>query len=289
MNQYYRFGLIGWPLEHSFSPTLHRAVLKALEVDGEYELYPIPFLSNWKKGLKEIIQRLDRCELDGLNVTIPYKQAVLPFIDHHTPTAHNVGAVNVLFHADGQIVGDNTDVSGFLKDLDSQFSLPGHGKALVLGAGGAARAVVYALASLGWQVHLTARRLEQAQHLVQEFRHLVPPPLVMRFPLADAARIMSAVDLDLVVNATPLGMYPFEHASPWTDVIPLPQDCLIYDLVYNPSETQFLRQARKQGLQYANGLGMLIQQAALAFLLWTNLPDLELPNIIQVMKAVGSF
>jgi shikimate dehydrogenase len=235
--------------------------------------------------LARLLERLRRGEIAGLNITIPHKQAVLPLLDELTPTVQAVGAVNTLYRTGERLVGENTDAPAFLEDLDLQFNLPKQGKALVLGAGGSARACAYALASRRWQVYLAAQRPEQAQQLASDFAHLTPAPIAMEKPLLEAARIMSTTDLDLVVNATPVGMQPFEQASPWPESISLPPGCLVYDLIYNPVETRLLRQARRQGLPAAGGLGMLIHQAALAFIHWTNLPIQKLPTVLQAMQS----
>jgi shikimate dehydrogenase len=210
---------------------------------------------------------------------------VLPFLDEFTPSTRAIGAANTLYWTGERLVGENTDAPAFLEDLNQQLNLPAQGKALVLGAGGAARACAYALAGCGWQVYLAARQPEQAQNLARDFAHLTPAPIATAQPLPEAALILSSMDLDLVVNATPAGMQPREGASPWPEGISLPAGCSVYDLVYNPVETQLLQQARRQGLPAAGGLGMLIQQAALAFLRWTGIPIQRLPAILQAMRS----
>ena len=285
MSTTFHLGLTGWPLAHSLSPRLHHAALRACTLNGEYSLYPVPPMPGGQAELAALLDCLRHGELDGLNITIPHKQSVLPLLDKLSPTAQYVGAVNTLCRNSQGLVGENTDVPGFLQDLDMQLNLPMQGKALVLGAGGAARACVYALARRRWQVIIAARRPEQAQQVVNDLAHLTPAPLALTQPLTEAARAMSTADLDLVVNATPLGMQPYEHASPWQKDIHLPPNCMVYDLVYSQAETPLLHQARLQGLPAANGLGMLIHQAALAFLRWTNLPTEKLPAILQAMHA----
>jgi len=253
-------GLLGYPLSHSRSPLIHNAALRALNLGGEYRLYPVA--PQDQAGLQALLGRLRQAELDGLNITIPHKQAVFGEIDRLTPTAQAVGAVNTLFMQAGELWGDNTDVPGFLADLTprlAQAAIPA-GRALVLGAGGSARAVVYALAD-GWQVSVAARRPEQAEAL---------RPLGAQQVLG-FNDLSAAGSFNLVVNTTPLGMHPNTAGSPWPDGLPLPAGAFIYDLVYNPAETTLLLQARQSGLAYANGLGMLVEQAALAFERWTGL------------------
>lgn len=285
MSRTFHLGLTGWPLAHSLSPRLHRAALRACKLRGEYELYPIPPLPDGMAELAALLERLRGGEIDGLNITIPHKQSVLPLLDELSATTQAIGAANTIYWTGERLVGENTDAPAFKEDLELQFNLPNQGKALVLGAGGAARASVYALACRSWQVHVAARRPEQAQQLVNDFAQFSSAPVARAQPLLEAARIMSTEALDLVVNTTPLGMRPYEQASPWPEGISLPPGCAVYDLVYNPVETRLLRQAQQQGLAAAGGLGMLIHQAALAFLRWTNLPIQNLPAVLQAMYS----
>ena len=155
----------------------------------------------------------------------------------------------------------------------------------MLGAGGAARATVYALSRHGWQVYLAARRPEQAQRLASDFSKFIPAPVPLERPLAEASARLAEIKFDLLVNATPAGMLPNISESPWPENLPLPPDCWVYDLVYNPPETFLLLQARQQGNLASNGLGMLVHQAALAFLLFTGLPAEKLPQVLNIMRA----
>jgi shikimate dehydrogenase len=275
----YRLGLTGYPLTHSRSPQLHAAAFRSLGLEGEYRLYPI--LPEDQGGLSDLLNSLRKGELDGLNVTIPHKQGVIPWLDMLSPVAHSVGAVNTIFRRDGKLVGENTDVHGFWVDLEMHFSA-GLGncvqgrctqrsqkKALVLGAGGAARAVVYALGMHGWQVIIAARHLDRAARLVQSLGQ-VPGIALMHFKSLEAGALEPCLDdIQLVVNATPVGMTPDINHSPWPEGLPLPRAIGVYDLVYSPVETLFLCQVRAIGLQAATGLGMLVEQAALSFEIWT--------------------
>ena len=164
-------GLIGYPLSHSLSPQLHAAAFQALKLDGEYRLYPVA--PNDNQGLAKLAQRLRLGKLQGLNVTIPHKQAILPLLDKLTPSAQAIGAVNTLYLKGDRLIGHNTDAPGFLSDLHNSFGQPTVEKnALVLGAGGAARAVVYALLTDGWNVTLAVRRadVDQAAALIESMR-----------------------------------------------------------------------------------------------------------------------
>ena len=260
-------GLVGYPLGHSLSPKLHEAALAALNLPGEYRLYPVRPLPEGQVRLAELLDQMRKGNLHGLNVTIPHKQNVLSLLDELTPTAAAIGAANLIYLKAGRLTGDNADAAGFLADLQRNgLAAPPSGRriALVLGAGGSTRAVVYALVNAGWQVWIAARRVEQASALAASLRG--PQPAIHVLPLqADAL----TGDYDLVVNTTPLGMFPDVTSNPWPAELPLPGGAGVYDLVYNPSETTLVRQARRAGLCAANGLGMLVEQAAVAFATWT--------------------
>lgn len=266
----YHLGLIGYPLDRSLSPKIHSAALTACGLDGDYSLFPIE--PDDKKELKELLFRVRSGEVTGLNVTIPHKQNVIPFLDELTPTAKAIGAVNTIYLREDKLIGDNTDAPGFMSDLNiflagSPSPVLGEGLgvreklALVLGAGGSARAIVYALKNDGWNVIISARRLEQTQELSSCFEDITAIELnVQTFQL---------FNLQLIVNTTPLGMTPNIDQSPLPENLSLLQNVVVYDLVYNPTETKLVRDARSQGLKATTGLGMLIEQAALSFEIWT--------------------
>jgi shikimate dehydrogenase len=192
--------------------------------------------------------------------------------------------VNTILCAGTCLVGENTDVFGFSEDLKQHVPESNPGQALVLGAGGGARAVVYALASQGWQVFVAARQPGQAQTLAASFAQLQPAPIPMTQGLPEAATDLGRLNVRLIVNATPLGMPPHDHSSPWPAEVQLPEGCFVYDLVYHPQETVLLRQAKARGLKCTNGLGMLVRQAAQAFTIWTNLPLECLPVVQEAMQ-----
>ncbi len=273
----YRLGLVGYPLDHSISPALHSAGLVALELSGEYIRYPIPDLPSGWDGFEYLVNQLKTGELDGLNVTIPYKQIIIQWLDVLTPTAKAIGAVNTLYCRVDKLVGDNTDAGGFLLDLERVFGskvwpvgdtgLPG--TAMILGAGGSAWAVAYSLNRAGWRLALAARNISKAEDLAVslelntcEIVHLSPEGIKSFLENNNAV-------VGLVVNTTPLGMFPDLENSPWPIEIPLPVEARIYDLVYNPRTTRFVLNAQTTGHRSANGLGMLVEQAALALEIWT--------------------
>ncbi len=241
-----------------------------MNLQGNYELYPIS--PGDKSGLSALLERLREGALHGLNVTIPHKQAVLPYLDDLSPSARAIGAVNTIALDAGKLVGHNTDAPGFLADLNRSFASGfSQKRAMVLGAGGAARAVVYALIKDGWAVTLSVRQadVQQAAELINSFRQVVDGNEI-RSILMEAESMWPHIDgTDLIVNATPLGMYPAIDNSPWPEGLAFPVGAAAYDLVYNPRRTSFLRQAGQAGLRTASGIGMLVEQAALSFEIWT--------------------
>lgn len=258
-------GLIGYPLGHSLSPKIHTAALKACELQGNYSLFPIHL--DDKQGLKDLLNRICTKQIHGLNVTIPHKQNVIEFMDVLTPTAKTIGAVNTIYLRGDKLIGDNTDAPGFISDLKKfigkrESKIENRKSAIVLGAGGSARAVVYALLNDAWKVTITSRRIEQAKELASSFTN-------HELQITDNISNIELSNIELIVNTTPVGMTPNINVSPLAENLSLPSNVLIYDLVYNPRETKLVKDARSQGLSATTGLGMLIEQAALAFEIWT--------------------
>jgi shikimate dehydrogenase len=263
-----RLGLVGYPLRHSLSPELHTAALSASGLQGVYSLYPVD--PDDIRSIKTLLDQVRTGELTGLNVTIPHKQTVIQFLDDLTPAAHAIGAVNTLYLKDEKLIGDNTDAPGILADLNcflreehliEEMDGMREKSALILGAGGSARAVAYALDEAGWTITVAARRIGQAQGLGN------PKLQVINYDSPHIAPLLST--FHLVVNATPVGMFPKMGASPWIEGLAFPKGAAVYDLVYNPRETQLVKQARAAGLRARSGRGMLVEQATMAFRLWT--------------------
>lgn len=265
----FSLGLIGWPLDHSFSPALHAAALRVAGLPGSFHLFPVPRGEAGGREVERLLAQMRRGEIQGLNVTIPHKRTVIGMLDALTPAARAVGAVNTIAVEGGRLLGDNTDAPGFLADLQRSFA-PQPESAIVLGAGGSARAVVFALAGRGWQVHVAARRREPAQRLADDLRWV--GGRILAGPLSVAGLAEIAPSCGLIVNCTPVGMAPRIAATPWPKEVPLPRQAAVYDLVYNPQETALVRDARARGLPAVTGIGMLIEQAALAFERWTGRP-----------------
>ncbi|MEW6402870.1 MAG: shikimate dehydrogenase [Chloroflexota bacterium] len=281
MQTHFELGLIGYPLGHSLSPQIHTAALRSCGLKGDYSLFPIA--PDDMQGLKDLLGRVRSGQIHGLNVTIPHKQNLIQFLDELTPTARAIGAVNTIYLREDRLIGDNTDAPGFLADLNSfladqeswaknrKSKIQNRKSAIILGSGGSARAVVYALLNDGWDVTVAARRIEQAHQLARSFVqhkvHTAQFEHLILHPFGFAQDRLSS--FFLIVNTTPVGMTPYADQSPWPENLSFPPHAALYDLVYNPPETKLVRDAQAQGLPATTGFGMLIEQAALSFELWT--------------------
>jgi len=268
-NTTHHVGLIGWPVAHSVSPAMHNAAFQALGLPWHYNLLPTP-----PDQVEAMLARLKAQGYRGANITVPHKQAVMPHLDEIAGAARAIGAVNTLVARRGRLAGHNTDTAGFLAALREAGFEPAGKRALVLGAGGAARAVIYALNRAGCAVAIHNRTLRRAGDLIRALD--VPARLVPDLPALELTTI------DLLVNTTPLGMTPHIDVSPWPETLPLPARWTVYDLIYNPAKTRLLARARAAGATAIGGLGMLVHQGALAFELWTG----QLPPV-EVMRAAA--
>ena len=243
------YGLIGYPLEHSFSQSYFTEKFKRLGINAEYRNFPIADISQ----LPGIIESTPA--LRGLNVTHPYKQQVMRYLDATDATASGIGAVNVVCidrrNGKTTLTGHNADAAGFAGSLRPLLQ-PHHRRALVLGTGGASRAVVHSLAAMGIEVQGVSRRRADG---------------LLTYADLDAATMESHT---LIVNCTPLGMLPHTDTAPDIPYSLLTPRHLLYDLVYNPSETVFLRKGREMGATVKNGLEMLHLQAEASWEFWNS-------------------
>ena len=261
-----RLGIIGHPIGHSISPAFQQAALDAIGFSAVYRPFDVP-----PDEVADFINGLRTPETLGVNVTVPHKEAVIPHLDEVDDWAAAAGAVNTIVNRDGRLTGHNTDGAGFLRALQDGAGFDPQGKtALILGAGGSARAVVYALTRAGAARLIIANRTPQrAQNLAQiAAENGIPAQAI---PLADAAQ--AAADAALIVNCTSLGMLhgPDETAAPLT-AAHIPAAALVNDLVYNPPETPLLRQADRAGAAVLGGIQMLVYQGAASFEMWTGQP-----------------
>jgi shikimate dehydrogenase len=275
-------GVIGWPVEHSLSPAMHNAAFAALELDWAYVPLPV-----YPDHVGEAVRGLRALGFAGANVTVPHKGAVLAHLDEVSHAAQVIGAVNTLVVRDGLIHGDNTDAAGFIASLGDAGFDPAGTYCAVLGAGGAARAVVHALADAGaLQVCVYNRSLGRARDLCRDMAKFHTD---VRFEPARLDEVESiSRDTDLLVNATSLGMWPKTEASPWPPDLPIPGHLAVCDLVCNPQETFFLSQAGAVGAETIGGLGMLVHQGAAAFELWTGRPAPVATMRVACLEALGS-
>lgn len=243
------FGILGRPVEHSLSPAMHNAAFRALGINAVYVAFPVV-------DLKQAVAGLRGLQIGGVSVTIPFKEEIIPLLDELDPQAASMGAVNTVVHRKGRLTGYNTDWLGAMAALQEKAAIFGK-HFLILGAGGAARAIAFGIKAEGGRVSLTDIDEGRAAALAGEFA-------VEGLPL-DA---LSQCPATILINATPVGMAPQEADIP-IDPKLLSRFELVMDIVYRPLETRLLREAQAQGCLTIDGLQMLIHQGAAQFELWT--------------------
>lgn len=272
-------GIIGDPIEHSLSPLMHNAALAHLQLDYTYVPFPVA-----GEDLQKALDGMKAFGVVGFNATIPHKQAVMPLLSHVTPAAQEIGAVNTVWLTNDGWHGTNTDVTGFiapLKNIDWQWHQV---KPVVLGNGGASRAVVAGLFDLGCrEIHLAGRNKDKLARFWQSWSgSAIANSLKIHYWENLSSLIPSA---DLIVNTTPIGMHPKVNASPIDAALmeKIKKDVVAYDLIYTPSPTQFLSLAKDKGAIVIDGLEMLVQQGAAGFEIWTNqtAPVEIMRNVLQ--------
>jgi len=257
------YGIIGWPVAHSRSPQMQNAAFQALGMDCVFVPFAVP-----PPQLAEAVQGLRCLGVAGWNVTIPHKSAIMPFLDQLSPAAVRAGAVNTVCNQDGCLIGYNTDGAGLLISLERDLDCPVAGKRIVvLGAGGAARGAVAALAEAGTAaITVVNRTLATASQLAAELQ--VHRSSTSVIAAADFSMLPPLLpETDLLINATSLGLHGEEIAG--LDLALLPAAAKVYDMVYGASSTPLVSSARRRGLQACDGLGMLAAQGELAFCHWT--------------------
>ena len=275
-----RIYLIGHPVSHSVSPTLQQAALDFHSVDALYQAIDVDNLS-----LSKVITHMRYIDILGANVTVPHKEAVIPMMDIISDEVKAIGAVNTIENRNGVLVGYNTDMLGFSRALGEYQFDPKGKTALVLGAGGSAKSVVSALVNSGiHRIVIANRTLERASILVDSIRSSVPDSQALDIRSSSIGAI--AKESDLVVNCTSLGM----KGSRGEAVLPLEadglsSDMIVFDLVYNPSQTLFLTEAATVGATTVNGLSMLVHQGAASFEIWTGLYG---PKDVMMEAAHGA-
>lgn len=273
-------GLLGCPLGHTLSPLMHNAAYAKLGlVDHEYVPLEVP-----PENLAEAVETLRAIHVLGFNVTVPYKELIMPLLDEIVPLAKKIGAVNTVQNREGRLIGHNTDAPGFLEDLVSKTGFAPAGKtAVILGAGGASRAVTAMLAEkkIASLVIVDAIK-SKGEQLASQLAGLFG--LKCQAVSLGSSQLSAAIKkTDLLVNASPLGMAPQVEASPLPDDTVFSPGTIVYDLVYNPAETKLLKQAKKAGCKTISGLGMLVRQGALAFTIFTG-KEAPLDTMLQAAQ-----
>ena len=260
----------GWPVKHSRSPVIHRFWLNELAIDGDYVIHPVE-----PGNAAAFFADVRAAGFVGCNITVPYKEAAFAAASRREAAAEATGALNTLWYEDGALVGTNTDPAGFLANLDE--TVPGWdsraGPAVVLGAGGAARAIVYALLSRGFApVHVVNRNADRPRQLAARFGEQVKSA---RWP--DLPSLL--IGASLLVNTTTLGMDGQPALK--IDLSPLPDSAVVNDIVYVPAETDLLAAAKARHLRTAGGLGMLLHQAVEGFAHWFG----QRPSVTPALRA----
>lgn len=256
------FGLIGENLEHSASPLMFNHYFQRLNLNFRYHLYPLN-----SESLPEFIQKVKSSPIVGLNVTIPYKEKIIPYLDSLDEEARRIDSVNVIHNDKGKLKGYNTDWVGFRRALlHNSTSLIN--TAVVLGAGGASRSVIYSLDKLGAaEIIFFSRSQSKLEKVLENFSCISN---LKGYLWQEKTIKEKATEADLIINATPVGMFPFKDNSPLEIDFPVKKNLLVFDLIYNPLETKFLKTARKRGISTENGLRMLIFQALESYKIWQN-------------------
>lgn len=269
-------GVIGYPVEHSFSPMMHNAAIAHLKADYVYLPFPIH-----PQNLQPAIAGFSAIGLRGFNITIPHKQSIIPLLDEVSEVAKAIGAVNTVWQEGDRWLGTNTDAVGFLAPLKSLNKNWAELPAVVLGNGGAARAVVAACAQLGCpEIWVIGRSPDKLAAFSQSWA--ASPEIAARLKPANWQQIEDYLpQAGLVVNATPIGMHPDVDASPLSpaQTALIKAGTIAYDLIYTPRPTQFLKQASAVGAIAIDGLEMLVQQGAAALEIW-----LQQPAPVSVMR-----
>ncbi len=273
------YGVMGYPIGHSMSPIMHNREFEALGLSNHYAAFNVQ-----PSQLKTAIEGVRALHIKGLNVTIPHKVAVMEYLDEIDDEAQLIGAVNTIKNEDGRLIGSNTDGQGYLRSL-----LPllkqrelNRKKILVIGAGGASRAIVTSLARHGVeQLDITNRTVSKADKLVEHVKRFVPSTSA---ELSDAEKNLS--NYDIIVNTTSVGMSPHINEVP-INIDNVKEGAIVSDLIYNPLTTKFMQKARDKGAITDNGVGMFVYQGALSFEKWTGIePSIERMTE-TVLKKLG--
>lgn len=253
-----KFGLIGQGLSHSKSPKLHQIIGDKLSRNLTYQLFDLEHISQ----VKLLIDDLRNSKYDGFNVTIPYKEALIPFLDVITSKAQKIGAINTIYMKDNQVIGDNTDYDGFKYLFENQLKIERPTGIIILGSGGAAKSVYTVCKDFGYQPCVISRKLKHSN----------------RFERVSSYEDVTTINYNLIINTTPIGMYPNIDAIPLD--LSLVKDRYVIDLIYNPIETKLMQHAK----QSIGGIDMLIIQAVKAQNIWFNKDIVVDTNLLNYIR-----
>lgn len=260
------FAVLGDPIGHSMSPLMHNNLFTHYNIDAVY----LPFQVK-PNDLGEAVRGLKAIGAGGFNVTVPHKSTIIPFLDGVDELAMKIGAVNTVVNEDGKLIGYNTDGPGFIKGLEGHVKSLSEQRILIIGAGGAARAIYFTLAkSSPIAVDIANRTVETAEQLVKDCPFDISSKAIS---LEAASRHID--QYDLIIQTTMIGMYPKVLEQP-VDLLHIKKQALVCDIIYNPLTTQFLQDAKSHGASIQNGIDMFVYQGALAFEKWTGIfPDIQ--------------
>ena len=254
------FGLIGHPVEHSLSPLIHNYAFKSLNLNYVYTVFDV-----FPEKLEDAVKGIKALGIKGVNVTIPHKEKIIKYLDVVSEEALKIGAVNTLVNEEGILKGYNTDVYGFIDSLTEVGEKIKGKKAVVLGAGGASKAVCVALALEKInEIVIANRNVEKAKELSEYIKR----EFKVSCNYCSINEVEKIPEMDILVNTTSVGMYPNVEDSPVCEKV-VSRAKFVYDVIYNPFETVFLKYAKRNGIKYSNGLSMLVNQANYSFKLWT--------------------
>tara|TARA_Y100000389_G_scaffold189990_1_gene214363 strand:+ start:939 stop:1739 length:801 start_codon:yes stop_codon:yes gene_type:complete len=261
-----KYLVIGNPIEHSLSPKLHNYWIKKYRLNATYEKLKLK-----EKDLKNVIKEIKENRITGINVTVPFKKKIIPYLDQLSPTALEANAVNTIYKKNNIIYGDNTDVDGFSKSLLSINFNAKNKKIFIIGAGGVALSIILALKKIGvLEINITNRTISE------------PTLLKKKYPDLKVIGWGEIPDFDLIINATSLGLNKADQLP--IDIKSIKSKKLLYDVIYNPKITNFLLEGKKNGNQIENGIKMFIYQAQLSFCIWHKILPVvnkELTNFLE--------
>ncbi|WP_339214581.1 shikimate dehydrogenase [Ornithinibacillus sp. FSL M8-0202] len=269
----YQLGLIGYPIKHSLSPWIHKQFLEEANIQGNYSIFEVR-----EDDLTELVQTIKEKRITGFNVTLPYKQKIIPLLDELDPSAKHIGAVNTVLNKDGRLIGYNTDGIGYLRSLEQSYPDLSNNKQvniLIIGAGGAARGIYNALHQAGYSsITIANRTIEKAKEIAQHSKSAIT---------LDQAEENIAT-FDLIIQTTNVGMKPNQADSP-IRIDGMKSSTIVSDIIYQPILTTLLREAKKKGAQIHQGHSMLLYQAQYAFEIWFGITP-SLGNMNSQLKRI---